>query len=135
MSSPTNKTSMLMAIPILILLGILFFILNFLRSTDTSSTSGTSVSTEDGKQVIEIKAKGGYSPASVAALANKDTILRVKTDSTFDCSSALTIPKLGIRKNLPPTATTDIPLGPQSPGTKLAGTCAMGMYNFNLTFN
>jgi len=104
-------------------------------NSGNNSTQGTNVSSADGKQIIELKAKAGYSPASVVALANKDTILRVTTDSTFDCSSSLTIPKLGIRKNLQPTATTDIPLGSQTPGTKLAGTCAMGMYNFNLSFN
>lgn len=136
MSNSLTKTLILISIPLFLLASYLVFKISSV-SNENSNTSmlGTTVSSSEGKQIIELIAKAGYSPSSVSAEANKETILRVVTDSTFDCSSALTIPKLGIRKNLPPTATTDIPLGSQAPGTKLAGTCAMGMYNFNLSFN
>lgn len=136
MSNSLTKTLVLVSIPLFLIASYFLFKVSSLKNeSNNNSTLGTNVSTSNGKQIIELRAKAGYSPAEVAASANKDTILRVTTDSTFDCSSALTIPKLGIKKNLPPTDTTDIPLGSQTPGTKLAGTCAMGMYNFSLSFN
>lgn len=85
-------------------------------------------------QMVELKAKGGYFPQSQTAKANMPTTLRVKTDSTFDCSSALNIPSLGVRKNLPPSGSTDIAIPPQASGAKLKGTCSMGMYHFEVGF-
>ena len=94
---------------------------------------GTNVSIVDGKQIIEINAKGGYSPLKSTAKANIPTILRVSTSGTFDCSSAVRIPSMGISKNLPPSGTTDIDLG--SPKVSvLDGTCGMGMYPFKIEF-
>lgn len=87
------------------------------------------------KQIIEVNAKGGYSPQEINAEANKDTVLRVKTDNTFDCSSSLVIPKLNIRKQLPPSGITDIAIPAQEKGTKIPAACAMGMYRFNINFN
>lgn len=87
----------------------------------------------EGKQFIEITAKGGYTPKISNAKAGLPTILRVETKGTFDCSSALRLPSLNISKNLPASGTTDIDLGVQPAGT-LQGTCAMGMYNFEMIF-
>jgi plastocyanin domain-containing protein len=61
---------------------------------------GNNVSIVDGKQVIEILARGGYSPRKTVAKAGVPTILRVKTQNTYDCSSALVIPALNYRKFL-----------------------------------
>lgn len=96
---------------------------------------GANITFEDGTQVIDIAAKGGYSPRVTEAQANVPTILRVNTKGTFDCSSALVIPSLGFRKNLPPSDTTDIELPPQEGGTSLQGLCSMGMYSFTVNFN
>jgi plastocyanin domain-containing protein len=93
------------------------------------------VSVVDGKQIIDISAKGGYLPREVAAKAGIPTVLRVATNGTFDCSSALTIPAIGYRNNLPQTGTTDIDIPPQEVGATVQGICAMGMYNFALKFN
>lgn len=87
----------------------------------------------DGKQIIEIRAKGGYTPSSTIAQANVPTILRFITSGTFDCSSAVRIPALGISKNLPFSGTTDIEVGSNPVGT-LQGTCGMGMYPFEINF-
>ena len=87
----------------------------------------------DGKQVIDISAKAGYSPLQSTAKAGIPTILRVSTKGTFDCSSAVRIPSLGISENLPQTGSTDIDLGSPKLGT-LQGTCGMGMYPFEITF-
>lgn len=93
------------------------------------------VSVIDGKQIIEISAKGGYTPRVTAAQAGIPTVIKIDTRGTFDCSSALTIPSLGYRKNLPPSGETLIDVPPQKVGTKLQGLCAMGMYNFSIDFN
>ena len=101
--------------------------------SDTSKET-PNVVMENDKQVIEIKAKGGYSPSLSIAKANVPTILRVTTNSSFDCSSALRIPAIGYSKNLPPTGTTDIELPTQAAGTTLKALCSMGMYNFSIQF-
>jgi plastocyanin domain-containing protein len=89
----------------------------------------------DGKQIIEIDAKGGYNPRVTLVQADVPTILRMKTQGSFDCSSAVTIPSIGYRANLPPSGTTDIEVSAQKAGTTLQGLCSMGMYNFQVRFN
>ena len=99
-----------------------------------SSSSRTPVKnvTQEGKeQIVSIQAKGGYAPKTIRAQAEVPTTLRVTTDSTFDCSSQLRIPSLNISEALPPSGTTDIPLGILKPGI-LQGTCGMGMYRFDI---
>lgn len=85
----------------------------------------------NGKQIITLKAKGGYQPAVSEAKAGVPTILRFETKGTFDCSSAVSIPSLGISRNLPPSGFTDVEVGVLEAGT-LNGTCSMGMYHFKV---
>lgn len=92
------------------------------------------VSIVDGKQIIDISAKGGYSPRRVAAKANMPTILRVSTKGTFDCSANLVIPKLSYQKFLQPSGTEDIAIPAEQAQGTLQGLCAMGMYNFQIIF-
>jgi plastocyanin domain-containing protein len=92
------------------------------------------VSIVDGKQIIEINARGGYAPRYTTAEADVPTAIKVKTSGTFDCSAAIVIPRLGYRKNLPPTGETLIDVPPQKAGTTLQALCAMGMYNFVVKF-
>lgn len=87
----------------------------------------------DGKQIVEIRAKGGFLPRKSIAKADTDTILRFNTRGTFDCSSIVLIPKLGINKSLPPSGVTDIELGVSKAGV-LQGMCGMGMYPFEIEF-
>ncbi len=87
----------------------------------------------DGKQIIQIKAKGGYSPMKVTAKSGMPTTLRVTTKGTFDCSASIRVPSMNISEALPPTGETDIDLGTPKSG-KLAGTCGMGMYPFEIDF-
>ena len=91
------------------------------------------VSIENGIQIIEIKAKGGYLPRESVAKAGIPTIIRFNTKGTFDCSSSVRIPSMDLFKNLPQSGTTDIDLGSQPLGT-LQGTCGMGMYPFEVEF-
>lgn len=98
--------------------------------TDAAS-AGANVSMEDGVQVITLSAKGGYRPQTTVAKAGIRTILRFETRGTFDCSSAVRIPALGIDRTLPVSGTTDIDVGGLQPGV-LEGTCSMGMYRFSV---
>ena len=91
------------------------------------------VSVIDGKQIIQIKAKGGFSPVHSVAKAGIPTILRVDTNGTFDCSSVVRIPSLNISENLPMSGVTDIEIGSHKI-SKLQGTCGMGMYPFDIKF-
>ncbi len=100
-----------------------------------SNETLSNITTAEGKQIINIKAKGGYSPKITEGKAETPTIIRLATQGTFDCSASLTIPSLNIRKNLSPTGNTDIEIPPQKAGTKLLGICSMGMYNFAINFN
>ena len=93
------------------------------------------VSVRDGKQIVEIGVKGGYMPKVSTAKADMPTVLRMKTNGTFDCSSGVTIPSLGIRQILPQTGETDIEIPPQKAGTTLDGVCTMGMYHFSVSFS
>jgi plastocyanin domain-containing protein len=108
--------------------------LNAVRPTTPVSSAGAA-EIVDGKQVIEIKAKGGYTPKVSTAQAGVPGILRVKTSGTYDCSSVFTIPSLNYKTNLPPTGVTEVEIPPQEPGSVLRGTCGMGMYNFEVRFN
>lgn len=92
------------------------------------------VTKEGEAQVISILAKGGYAPKLTTAEANTPSVLRVATNGTYDCSSALRIPALQVNKVMEPTGVTEIAIPPQQPGTELKGTCAMGMYNFSVRF-
>ena len=100
-----------------------------------TAVSQNNVSVADGKQIIEIDAKGGYSPSITIAKANIPTVIKVKTQGTFDCSSAIVIQSIGYRANLPPSGETLIEVPPQEAGSTLRGMCAMGMYNFSVKFN
>ena len=97
--------------------------------------SVTNVSVTDAKQIVEIDAKGGYSPKLTTAKAGMPTVLRMKTSGTFDCSASVVIPSLSYRKFLPPSGSTDIEVPPQQSGTTLQGLCAMGMYHFAVQFD
>ena len=102
---------------------------------DGYTPTDKNVSVENSKQIVEIKVKGGYSPYISLAKADMPTILRMKTSGSFDCSSAVAIPSIGYRSNLPLSGITDIEIPSQKSGTVLQGRCAMGMYNFQVKFN
>ncbi|MDO8561471.1 MAG: cupredoxin domain-containing protein [bacterium] len=96
--------------------------------------NASAVSIVDGKQLIDISAKGGYSPRIVLAKAGLPTTLRVATRGTFDCSASLVIPKLQYQKFLSPTGTEEIPISAEQAQGTMQGLCSMGMYNFQIKF-
>jgi plastocyanin domain-containing protein len=110
---------------------------NAAPNKNTGGGTGTqeNVSIVDGKQIISLTAKGGYSPRKTIARANTPTTIKMTTNGTFDCSTSLVIPDLNYKKNLPFTGETLIDVPPQKEGTVLRGLCGMGMYSFEIDFN
>ena len=126
------KATVISIIIAIVLIGGAFMLAN--NSGGTNSTANANnVSIVDGKQIIEITARGGYQPRNSVAKAGVPTIIRFETSGTFDCSSSIRIPSLNIFKSLPQTGSTDIDVGTQSVG-KLVGSCGMGMYPFSIEF-
>ncbi len=100
---------------------------------DAPTVMVNNVTIVDGKQIIEIKARGGYQPRKSVARAGIPTIIRFNTSGTFDCSSSVRIPSLNISKSLPQTGSTDVDVGTHIAST-LKGSCGMGMYPFEVEF-
>lgn len=126
------KATVISIIIAIVLIGGAFMLAN--NSGGTNSTANANnVSIVDGKQIIEITARGGYQPRNSVAKAGVPTIIRFATNGTFDCSSSVRISSLNIFKSLPQTGSTDIDIGTQSAG-KLVGSCGMGMYPFSIEF-
>ena len=130
-----NKTAISVIIVGVLIGGAVVFSSMSSGGGQTGAQNANNVSVADGKQIVEIGAKGGYSPRISTAKADMPTILRMQTNGTFDCSSGVTIPSMGYRKNLPPSGITDIEIPAQKSGTVLQGLCAMGMYNFQVKFD
>lgn len=101
------------------------------NSNIPNAAPANNVSVVNGQQIVEINAKGGYYPRKSIAKAGIPTILRFITSGTFDCSSSVRIPSMGISKLLPQTGSTDIDIGSSQVGT-LQGSCGMGMYPFEI---
>jgi plastocyanin domain-containing protein len=125
------KTTIFSIIVAVALIGLAFLLSGNKNGTDAANINNVNI--VDGKQIVEITAKYGYQPRKSLARAGLPTIIRFKTDGAFDCSSSVRIPSLGISRVLPQTGATDIDIGsPTAP--VLRGTCAMGMYSFEIDF-
>jgi plastocyanin domain-containing protein len=125
------KSSIFILVAIIVIVG-LVFVLNSLQGS--KKTSAEAVLGEDGVQVITVTAKNGYTPGIINAKSDTPTILRIKTENTFDCSAAISIPELNYSKFLPPSANSDVQILPQKPGSKIVASCSMGMYGFEINF-
>ena len=117
-----------------LLIGVAFWFVSVNPSTEEVGGIVQTSTIVDGKQIIDISAKGGYSPRKAVAKAGMPTILRVSTRGTFDCSASLVIPKLSYQKFLQPSGTEDIAIAPEQAQGTLQGLCSMGMYNFQVVF-
>lgn len=100
----------------------------------TLATENASVNIVKGVQIIDLAAKGGFSPPYIEATAGLPTELRVATNGTYDCSSTLVIPSLNYQKTLEPTGVETIQLNASQAQGTLDGTCGMGMYDFEIAF-
>jgi len=131
----TLNTSIYILAGVMLLLAIVFIIVS--KSDNAGSNGGsntTAVHMEDGRQVIEITAKGGFKPSNITAKSGTPTIIRMKTSSTFDCSSYIVISELGVRESLPTSGSKDFQVPAQAAGSSINGTCGMGMYSFKINF-
>lgn len=124
------KTTLAIIVTVLIIGGALFIS----PKNNGVQTPVQNVTVSEGKQIIEITAKGGYTPQVSTAQAGIPTILRVSTKGTFDCSASLRIPSLGISEILQNSGIKEFDLGTPIAGT-LQGNCGMGMYPFEIEFN
>ena len=127
------KSALAVVVAGVLIAGGIYFAVSSGSRVDAASV--TNVSVVDGKQIVEMDVKGGYAPKLTAAKAGMPTVLRMKTNGTFDCSAGVVIPSLSVRQNLPPSGSTDIEVPPQQSGTQLQGLCIMGMYHFAVQFN
>lgn len=133
-----STTSITIIIVALIIGGVILFTNQSPKNKNSGSgigttTSGTNVSIVDGVQIIELAAKGGYSPRRSVAQAGVPTVIRFNTLGTFDCSLAVRIPSLNLNKYLSQTGSTDIDIGTPKAGI-FRGSCGMGMYPFEVDF-
>lgn len=126
------KSTVLSIIAMVALIGGIVLLTRGGSGSDTGIVAHN-VTVVDGKQTIEIKAKGGYQPEKSIAKAGIPTVLRFDTNGTFDCSSSVRVPSLKISKMLPQTGVTDIDIGINKVGV-LQGMCGMGMYPFEIDF-
>lgn len=122
------------AISTAMIIGMIWFVSAKSDSGTNLAGDSSTVRIADGKQIIDISAKGGYSPRVILATAGTPTVLRVKTNGTLDCSASLVIPKLSYQKFLQPSGTEEISVSPAQAQGTLQGLCAMGMYNFQVRF-
>lgn len=130
------KSTILSVVAVIILIGgAMMFSRGGVSGENTNTTVPNNVSIVDGKQIVEIKVKGGYFPRTINAKANMPTVIKFKTSGTFDCSLAVSIPGIGYRANLPSSGETLVDISSQKAGSKLRGSCAMGMYGFEINFN
>lgn len=115
-------------------LAAIFMILSRAQTAPRVENPVTSPLTSGQTQVLEIMVRGGYGPRQQTARANIPSILRLITNGTYDCSSAVKIPAIGYESYLPPTGITVVDIPSQKPGTTLVGICSMGMYSFKIRF-
>lgn len=127
-----KSTIITVVVSVAIILGFIVVVQNN-TSSSVIEPQSTAISTE-GKQIVEIRAKGGYMPRVTTAKAGIPTIIQVKTEGTFDCSASLTVPAVGFSKHLPASGVTSIEIPAQSANAVVQGICSMGMYSFTVNF-
>lgn len=104
------------------------------RDNGVQAPAVSNVHMENGVQIVDLTARGGFLPNKSVAQAGIPTVVRFITKNTFDCSASVRIPSMDISRALPSNGTTDIDIGVQPVGT-FRGTCSMGMYPFEIAFN
>ncbi|MBP7819354.1 cupredoxin domain-containing protein [Candidatus Gracilibacteria bacterium] len=129
----------LIAITVLLGIGIVWILAseNNTEKQDTFVSSNLNLAVQeegDQQQSIKILAQGGYFPNKINAVANKDTILKLETKGTYDCSSAISIPALNYTNNLQPTGITEVRIPADKAKDSIEILCSMGMYRATIEF-
>jgi len=118
------------------LLGIFVLATGSGQQADVQGASSNVTTAADGSQTVTVNVDSyGYSPRTLTAKAGVATTLLMSAKNAYGCEVSFTVPKMGIRTTLPSTGDTKFDLGSQPAGTKLTGTCTMGMYSFTINFN
>lgn len=87
----------------------------------------------DGRQEVILTARSAsYEPGNIAVRAGIPTTLVVRSEDNYGCTRAFVIRSMNKQWTLPENGDTRIDLGVLKPG-KLSYTCAMGMYDGQLT--
>ncbi len=120
---------------VVVVLGGWFLLSRGVNKNSGNEKEGDNVSMVIGKQVINILAKGGYSPRVTLAKADLPSVIKMQTNGTFDCSASVTIPSLNYRTMLVPTGVSEVEVPAQKAGAVLRGSCGMGMYSFEIRFS
>ena len=120
---------------VVVILGGGFLIYSGINKNGSNEKGGENVSMVGGKQVINILARGGYSPRVTLAKADLPSVIKMQTNGTFDCSASVTIPSLNYRTMLVPTGVSEVEVPAQKAGAVLRGACGMGMYSFEIRFS
>lgn len=100
----------------------------------SESTVTANVSPNGNEQMIDLTVRGGYRPLNTVAEAGKETVLKLKTQNTFDCSASVVIPELNYSETLPVSGVTEVKIPAQEKGSVITGSCSMGMYGFRIKF-
>ena len=131
----TDKKALFASIAIsIVVIGGALYYKNPRRNPAVPEIPAETATIVDGKQVVDITARGGYSPRVVNAKAGLPTVIRVTTKDTYDCSSSLVIPKIGYSRLLTSNGTEEIAISPEQARGTLNGLCSMGMYSFKINF-
>jgi len=107
---------------------------NTTQSSKPLTLSSQYIKIQDDKQYVDITAKNGFTPDVVTIRSGVKTVLKVKTENTYDCSSVINIASLGISKNLPTSGTTEVDIPAQQSGSTLNATCSIGQYHLIINF-
>lgn len=138
MNKQTTPKILLLSFAILVIFTSIFslgFLVISKQSQPKTAVLSSSLKTDQkGQQIVEISAKNGFTPKITEAKADTATVLKVSTENTFDCSSAVVINELGINKILPSTGVTDIELGAQPSGKIITAFCNSGINSFQIKF-
>lgn len=104
-------------------------------SVATTDSIGYSI-VENEKQTLEIRAVGaGYEPKKIYAKSGIPGTIKFPPTTTFGCQNSVVIPELDASKVLSRTSDTEFEFAAQPAGKTVKGSCAMGMYDFEIVFN
>ena len=87
---------------------------------------------EAGVELARITVQGGYSPSNIQVRSGRPIKLVFNRQESGECSSHVIFSDLGVDRELPAYATTELDLGPLKPG-EYPFACGMNMLHGTLT--